>query len=123
LINLEKYTGENYNSLKLYLSSEPNIRNNEELAKLAENLITYCEIQMGNYPTAISRFENIIKNPKTPEDSIFAVIDLGFTYLLMENQENASLYIGDLKIHKPSSLEDFEENRDYLLTLLPGIKN
>jgi len=78
---------------------------------------------MGNYPAAISRFEKVIKNPITPEDSIFAVIDLGYTYLLMENKEIESSYIGDLTIHKPSSLEDFEETRDYLLTLLPGIKN
>ena len=54
------------------------------------------------------------------EDSIFAIIDLGYTYFLMENGGLKAAYTGNMIEHKPVSMEKFEEKRDYLLSLLPG---
>jgi len=77
-----------------------------------------------NWENAITWYENVIENPPTFEDSIFAIIDLGYTYLLMENSGLKSAFKGSLTQHIPVSQERFIENRDYLLSLLPGeLKN
>ncbi|MCD4663836.1 MAG: T9SS type A sorting domain-containing protein, partial [Bacteroidales bacterium] len=123
LMNLEKYAGNNYNSLKSYYGSEPNIQTYPTLEKLADFLISFCEIKLENYPTAIGWFEDVIQNPESMEDSIFAIIDLGYTYFLMENGGYKSSYVGNMPQHKPTSLKHFEKNRDYLLSLLPSEKN
>ncbi|MCD4736992.1 MAG: T9SS type A sorting domain-containing protein, partial [Bacteroidales bacterium] len=67
---------------------------------------------------AIQWFEDIIQSPPAFEDSLFAIIDLGYTYLLMQQGGYKSGYTGNLPQHKPESLVLFRENRDYLLSLL-----
>ena len=118
LYSLEEYATDDYTSLKTYYNTEAVIQNNPDLAKLAEYLMNFCEIKLENYPTAISWFENVIQNPETIEDSIFAIIDLGYTYFLMENGGLKSAYSGRMIEHIPVSKKQFEEKRDYLLTLL-----
>ena len=119
LFSLEAFLDDDYSGLKSYYNSEPNITNNPDLERLAEFLINFCEIKLENYPTAIAWFENIIQNPETMEDSIFAIIDLGYTYFLMENGGLKSAYAGNLTEHIPASINQFTEKRDYLLSLLP----
>ncbi|MCD4695988.1 MAG: T9SS type A sorting domain-containing protein [Bacteroidales bacterium] len=53
------------------------------------------------------------------EDSIFAIIDLGYIYFVMENSGYKSAYTGNLIEYKPESKEQFIENRNYLLSLIP----
>ncbi len=118
LYSLEEYATDDYTGLKTYYNTEAVIQNNPDLAKLAEYLTNFCEIKLENYPTAISWFENVIQNPETIDDSIFAIIDLGYTYYLMENGGLKSAYTGNMIEHIPVSKKLFEEKRDYLLTLL-----
>ena len=120
LYSIEAFVTNDYPELKTYYSSEPNITNNPELAKLADFLINFCEIKLQNWPTAIAWFEDVIQNPESLEDSIFAIIDLGYTYFLMENGGFKSAYVGNMAQYKPVSRKQFEEDRDYLLSLLPG---
>jgi len=120
LYTLEELTGNNYGSLKEYYNTHTAIQNNPELTKLADFLANFCDIKLENYPTAIAWFEDVILNPETMEDSIFAIIDLGYTYFLMENGGLKSSYTGNLIEHKPVSVEQFEIKRDFLLSLLPG---
>jgi hypothetical protein len=87
--------------------------------KLADFLANKCDVEMENWQAAIDHYENIIENPETTEDSIFAIIDLGHTYFLMENSGNRSLAQGKMMEHKPKSYDEFAEKRDYLLSLLP----
>jgi len=121
LLPLEAYTDNNYTNLKTYYDTDSTIQNYEELARLADFLANFCDIKLENYPTAITWFEDVIQNPESMEDSIFAIIDLGYTYFLMENGQKSS-YTGNMPQHKPVSVEQFEVNRDYLLSLLPGDK-
>ncbi|MBW6537869.1 MAG: T9SS type A sorting domain-containing protein, partial [Mariniphaga sp.] len=118
LFSLEENITDDYASLKIYYNTEANIQNNPDLAKLAEYLTNFCEIKLENYPTAILWFENVIQNPETIEDSIFAIIDLGYTYFLMENGGLKSIYSGNLSEHIPESKNQFEDKRDYLISLL-----
>jgi hypothetical protein len=118
LFSLEEHASNDYAALKTYYSTNYKILNNPELEKLAEYLANSCEIKLENYPTAISWFENIILNPETIEDSIFAIIDLGYTYFIIENAGLKHANAGNLIEHMPESMYQFEEKRDYLLTLL-----
>ncbi len=121
LVNLEKYAGNNYSSLKTYYETEPAVQNNPELVKLADFLANRCNIKLANWPDAISWFENVIQNPESIEDSIFAIIDLSYTYWLMENGgQKSSSYVGSMSQYKFTDYTTFEDNRDYLLSLLPG---
>ncbi len=118
LFSLEKFVANDFSTLKSYYNSEPNIQNNPNLLKLADYLINSCEIKLENYPTAITWFENVIQNPESIEDSIFSIIDLGYTYFLMENSGLKSIYVGKMPEHIPESKKQFEEKREYLLSLL-----
>ncbi len=121
LVDIEKYAENDYVSLKSYLNSDPNIQNNPELVKLADFLANRCNLKLENWPNAISWFEDVIQNPESVEDSIFAIIDLGYTYWLMENGGmKSSNYVGAMPQYKFATVQAFEENRDYLLSLLPG---
>lgn len=120
MLSLEEYDENNYQDLKSYYASDSSILNTPELTKLSDFLINFCEIKMENWPTAIDWFENEIINPESFEDSIFAIIDLGYTYFLMENNGLKSSYSGKLTEYVPTSRGQFEIKRDYLLSLLPG---
>ena len=121
LVNLEKYAGNDYTELKSYYETEPAIQNNPQLVKLADFLANRCNIKLANWPDAISWFENVIQNPESTEDSIFAIIDLSYTYWLMQNGGlKSSNYVGTMSQYKFTDYATFEENRDYLLSLLPG---
>lgn len=118
--SLEKYAGKDFSSLKTYFLTEPNLTNGDELQKLAAYLANWCNVELEDFPSAIAWFENVIQNPETLEDSIFAIIDLGYTYFIMENSGYKSAYVGKMIEHKPVSKEQFIENRNYLLSLIPG---
>jgi hypothetical protein len=122
LFALEKFIDNNYNVLKLYLETNDSIQADTALTKLAIFLINKCEIELENWQIAIDHYEEIISNPETAEDSIFAIIDLGHTYFLMENSGNRSVAKGKMLEHKPKSIITFTQKRDYLLSLLPIVE-
>jgi len=119
LFSLETKSDKNYTELKSYYETEPNMNYDEEMQKLATELITYSEIRQENFEIAIGYYETIIDNPPSLQDSVFAVIDAGYTYLLIE-ESGRSGFVGKIKELKPKSKEDFESNRDELLWLLLG---
>jgi tetratricopeptide (TPR) repeat protein len=120
LVTVEKFTTNNYASLKEYYQTNDSIQANSVLQGLAESLVTVCDIKLENWPGAIDYYEDIINDPVSLEDSVFAIIDLGYVYFLMENSGYKSAYTGQLTQYKPESKEKFFEHRDYLLSLLPG---
>lgn len=120
LFTMESYAGNNYLNLKSYLLSEPNLQDGAQLQKLRDFYINFCEIKLENWETAINWFEGIIMDPESMEDSIFAIIDLGYTYMLMEKSGYKSVYKGAMLEHIPSSHEAYDEKREYLLSLIPG---
>jgi len=120
MYSLEFNISNDYAELKNYYTTEPSITNNPDLTKLADFLVNFCEIKLENWPTAIAWFEDVIQNPESIEDSIFAIIDLGYTYFLMNNVGLKSSFAGNLIEHIPVSQEQFNQKRDFLLSLLPG---
>lgn len=123
LFSLEQFTDSDYNALQLYYETNDSIQADTVLAKLAIFLANKCELELENWQTAIDHFEDIIENPETTEDSIFAIIDLGHTYFLMgDDSASRSIVRGTMEEHIPKSMEAFAEKRNYLLSLLPITK-
>ncbi|MCX6233825.1 MAG: right-handed parallel beta-helix repeat-containing protein [Bacteroidetes bacterium] len=119
LFRLEKLTGDDYNSLKQYYRTNDTILADTALTKLGDFLANKCDVKLENWETAIDWYENIIQNPETLEDSIFAIIDLGYTYFLIENSGSRYSFTGTMPEHKPKSMSEFGIKRDELLALLP----
>lgn len=115
LFSLEVVAGNNYEELKNYFNT---LQNNANLEKLADHLANFCDIKIENWQTAIEWFENIIEIPPSYEDSLFAIIDLSYTYFLMENSGYKSAYTGKLAQYKFKSNSEFEKSRDYHIELL-----
>ena len=47
-----------------------------------------ADITNGNYTNAIDWYDNLLNNDPSAQDSIYAAIDLGFIFLLMEEDSN-----------------------------------
>jgi tetratricopeptide (TPR) repeat protein len=119
LFALEKFVSNNYDSLMQYYRTNDSIQADSSLAKLGYFLANKCDVKLENWQTAIYWYEDVIQNPESTEDSIFAIIDLGYTYFLMNNSGNKAGYTGKMLEHIPKSMKEFREKRDYLLSLLP----
>jgi len=117
LFYMEALANNNYTALKNYYNTDASIQSNPNLSKLAYSLANNCDIELENYAEAIAWFENVILYPETIEDSIFAIIDLGYTYFLMDSN-NRSVVRGALKEYIPKSRESYSASRDTLLSLL-----
>jgi len=124
LFALEQFLTNDYSTLKSFYQTNDSIQADTTLSKLGAFLANKCEVRIGNWQNAIDHYEDIIDNPETPADSIFAVIDLGYTYLLMENDtSNRSVAMGKYTEFVPKSEKEYREKVNYLLSLLPVKKN
>ena len=118
LFALEPTAGNNYASLKNYYLGIINQHVNNRLTKSAEFLANRCDIALSNYQNAISWYEGIIANPPSFADSLFAIIDLGYLYIKMEEDSLKSTPVGTMTEYKPVTKKHHSEYRDYLLSLL-----
>lgn len=123
LYALEKYESDDYSELKQYFRTNTDILNDSSLTKLGDFLANRCDIILENWPTAITWFEDVIEYPPSFSDSIYAIIDLQSTYLIMQQGGNKSThYTGSMPQYVPESPEAHDKNTQYLLSLLPGDK-
>lgn len=108
--------------LKNYYLNNNTILANDNLATLGDFLANVCDVRMENWADAIDWYEDKIINSPNEQERIFAEIDLGYLYLLMENSDGKAIsnVVGTMKQHKYESVEMYNNNRDYLLSLLPG---
>ncbi len=120
LLRLEEYVASDYTGLKDYYQTNDSIVADTLLVELGKYLANQCDVKLEYWPQAISWFEDKIANPSCLEDSIFAIIDLGYVYFLMENQGLKSVYVGNMSQYKPKTKEKYFEHRNFLLSLLPG---
>jgi hypothetical protein len=116
LLTVTPYTSGDYEGLKIYFREEPNLHYNLEIADFADYLANYCRIELEDYQGAIDWFENYIADPPSVQDSIYAVIDIGYTYLLMGQPDRS--YIGRYPQLKPNSRNEFFEKQQNLISLL-----
>lgn len=105
LAYIEKYGEKNYSELRDYLESidvelYPHLNMPVYKAKTASYM------HEKDYETAINRLEEIINNPPSDIDSLFAFIDEGYCYLQLEEQGNRA-NIENCSF-RPRSFEQFE---------------
>lgn len=112
-----------YDSLYNYFITADSIINDSTLKYLGEYLANECNISLQKYPEAIEWYENQILDPQSPEDSLFAIIDLGNLYLSMQNNGLKQSINGKLTQFKPVSEEQYFNDADYYLSLLPFKKD
>ncbi len=122
LFALEKFDSDDYNALKEYYSTNAVIQADPKLSKESEFVASKCDVKLENWEDAILYFEGRLNAPESLQDSIFATIDLGHIYLLMNEGGNKNAYKGKLIEYIPVSKKAHLENRDYLLGLLPKAK-
>lgn len=73
----------------------------------AHSHIARLSLLNDDYKQAINHFEKCIDNANTTIDSLYAIIDLGYSYLLQYRSNNKNMYFGKYKNYIPSSPEDF----------------
>jgi hypothetical protein len=109
---------EDKQALKDYYATEPNLHWNGEIDKLTDYLENYCNIKLGDYQAAISWFEDIISNPDCELDSLMAVIDLGYVYLLMQENSPKAQITCQFPQLVPKSRTQYEQKTNAILSAL-----
>jgi len=105
--------------LQHFYATEPNLHNDIGIDKLADYLVNYCNLKLEDYQAVVDWYEAIILNPPSVADSIYAVIDLGYTYLLMNAADDRAQYVGKYTQYIPKSLQTFRRDLDgYINQLL-----
>ncbi|MDY0334774.1 MAG: hypothetical protein RBR47_07430 [Bacteroidales bacterium] len=117
LFAIEALADNDYAALKAYYLS---IDENETLERLATQLSAFCDLSLENWQSAIESFEGFIQNPDSYQDSLFAIIDLAHTYQLMELSNFKSAYTGKLSQYRYNSAKEFDQSKDYHISLLFG---
>ncbi|MCX6235423.1 MAG: T9SS type A sorting domain-containing protein, partial [Bacteroidetes bacterium] len=119
LLALKRIYDHDFTGLKSYLDSVPTLQQDTETMNLTAHVSNWCNIENEDYITAINWFESQIENPPSFEDSIFAIIDLSYTYTLMESGgSRSSSYVGRYPEYKFATRKAYEKNREYLIDLL-----
>lgn len=119
LFRLEQFAGNDYNSLKDYYQTNEIILADTALMDLGEFLANKCNVKLENWQEAIDHYEFVIMNTEYAQDSIFAIVDLGNLYFLMENSGAKSGFTCKMPEYRFETMEEYEKKRDYLLSLLP----
>jgi tetratricopeptide (TPR) repeat protein len=121
LYSLQGQFTENFSALKQYYDSDPTIINDTLLSYIGNYFSNKCDIKLENWIDAIAWFEDKILNPISFADSIYSIIDLQNTYLLMEQSSfKSSNYVGTMPKYRPESQISHSKYTNYLLSLLPG---
>jgi tetratricopeptide (TPR) repeat protein len=104
-----------YTALKTYYESESNLYLNQEIDYITSNLIAQTDLRIENYIDAISFYESVISNPPSSVDSLYAIINLGYAYLLMEDSQKGLSYVGKYANLKPISYSAWSANTELIL--------
>ncbi|MDD3962808.1 MAG: right-handed parallel beta-helix repeat-containing protein [Bacteroidales bacterium] len=121
LLVLEEYVDNDYVKLKAYYLTNTTIQSDEILAPLGSKLANECDIKLENYSEAVDYFEAVIADPADTQDSVYAIIDLGYLYETM-GAGNKAVYVGKMPQYKPKSFTEFKKYKHNLLSLLPVTK-
>jgi|GEM_PF-3283498 len=104
LMYLEKFSGQDYATLRSYIENiDSELYSHLERTKY--NTITSTYMAEKNYEAAITRLEDILADPPSIQDSIFAYIDEGYCYLNLDEQGSKSLPV--ICCFKPKCFEEF----------------
>ena len=121
LIPLKNLSDKDFPGLKIYFDSTVELHQDSLTDHLVYRLKNKCDVEMENYVDAITWFENDILFPASEQDSLFSLIDLSDTYMLMEadsSLKSTQNYTGSLAQYKPKNRESYVEQREEWVKLL-----
>jgi hypothetical protein len=122
LIPLTCVTIQDLNALKTYFDTVVGLNSDSISKHLAYRLKNICDVQQKAYQNAIAWFENDILSPASLNDSIFSLIDLSDTYILMQSdsthKSSMSNYTGALAQYKPHNLKEYVSRSNEWVKLL-----
>jgi hypothetical protein len=106
--------------LVTYYNTNETIQASEKLAKLAGYLVADTRIIQKEFQDALSHYEEIIGNPPTQEDYIYASIDAGRVQYLMEKEGGKSAVNFKYADLIPPTKQAYIKNRRILLDEIKG---
>ncbi|MDZ7743682.1 MAG: C25 family cysteine peptidase [Bacteroidota bacterium] len=115
LFSLKELYDNDYESLKSFYDTTSVLQDTTDIAKLADWLSNKCDVKLQNYQTAINWYEDIIENPESENDSTFAIIDLGYLYLIMEDTSQRQGMACRFPQYRFSDRVNYTKYRDKLL--------
>ncbi len=91
-------TDADYAALKSYLDYQVS---DEEMVlyQKSEEIKTACAIQERDYYTAISRLEQVLNNPKSVADSLFALIDQAYCFMALA--QSGAKALPNIRVYTP----------------------
>lgn len=114
-------TGKGFDSLRDYYRNTLAVTCQPDLQDIGDNLANKCDEALGNYQAAIAWYENKLVDSATSfADSVFAVIDLGDLYLLLDSIGERSI-VGSMSQYRPKAANSHAKHSDWLVSLLPSI--
>ena len=120
LLSVEKLTSDDYSQLLSFYGTTGTT--SPISMHLLNYLSNYCLIEVNALQPAILWLESQIENPVTDVDSLFAAIDIGYLYMLVDSSKAAVQ--GKLPWLKPTSVQAFESDRNNaIMSLINGQSN
>jgi hypothetical protein len=122
LIPVTRELSMDFSSLKNYYAQTPALHTDSITDHLVYRLMNACDLCTENYDSAVAWFENDILNPASVEDSVYSLIDLSDTYLLMEADSGLKATTnnvsGTLTQYIPKNHQEYVTRRQDWINLL-----
>lgn len=106
LYYIENYTDKNFTEFRDFLDTIQ-AEYGTAMYKVKEDVKTKTYMADADYLTAIERLEEIINNPPTPDDSIYAIIDEAYCYLKLSEDSTRAMPINCSVT--PSNFTEYQE--------------
>jgi hypothetical protein len=111
-----------FSALKSYYLETPGLHSDSLTDHLVYRLMNTCDLSAENYNNAIAWFEDDILHPASVEDSIYSLIDLCDTYMIMEADSGLKSVPnnihGKLTQYIPKNHQEYVLNRQKWISLL-----
>ncbi len=118
LFAIESGADNDFAALRSYYLSLITEQSPDGLVKIADFFANRCNIVLEDYQDAVDWYEAVIADPPSFPDSLFAIIDLGYLYLQMENSGLKSAVKASMPHYNPESKTEHTDYKDYLISLL-----
>ncbi|MDP1621731.1 MAG: T9SS type A sorting domain-containing protein [Bacteroidales bacterium] len=122
LIPLTKMSDQDFTGLAVYFDTTAALHSDSLTDQLIYRLKNICTVEKENYSEAIIWYENDIINPASLNDSVYSLIDLSDTYVLMQAdsslKSSTSNYCGALIQYKPKNHQEHVSRSDEWIKLL-----
>ncbi|HPS63160.1 MAG TPA: C25 family cysteine peptidase, partial [Bacteroidales bacterium] len=122
LIPLKKLSDQDFAGLAVYYDTTAALHADSLSDQLTYRLKNLCTVENGDYPAAIEWYENDIMNPLSVNDSVYSLIDLSDTYMLMQAdpglKSSSAGYTGFLARYKPQNRQEHQARCNDWIKLL-----